>query len=55
MLLSECCGAPTRVEYRTDHPFVYDDPYDLEIPIRICTCCGSIVGLHEPEADEREP
>ncbi len=45
MTVSDCCGAATKVEYRPDRPFVYDDPYELLVPMRICTQCGKVVGL----------
>ncbi len=47
MELSKCCGAPTQVVKRPDHPLIYDDVYDLQIPYLICTKCGKIIGLDE--------
>lgn len=45
MTLSDCCGAATRAEYRPDHPLVYDDLYDLQIPVLVCTNCGKAIGV----------
>lgn len=45
MTLSNCCGAVTIAETRSDHPHVYDDEYDLKITLLLCTECGKIVGL----------
>lgn len=52
MIVSNCCGAETKVEYRPDRPFVYDDHYELMIPMLVCTSCGKVVGL-APEDPER--
>lgn len=45
MTHSNCCGATTIVETRSDHPHVYDDDYNLQIDVLICSQCGKIVGL----------
>jgi len=45
--LSDCCGAETKVEYRSDHPF-YDDAYDLIVRVVVCMSCGKAVGLDPP-------
>ncbi|BCJ87264.1 hypothetical protein skT53_22490 [Effusibacillus dendaii] len=49
MTVSDCCGAPTKVENRLDHPLVYDDPYVLWIPVVVCTKCGKVIGLNPTE------
>ncbi len=53
MTLSECCGAATKLEYRSDHPHVYDDAYDLLFPMVTCSKCGKVIGLasHPTETD----
>ncbi|MGE5703312.1 MAG: hypothetical protein ACM32O_12350 [Clostridia bacterium] len=43
MNISDCCGAETKVVTRVDHPHVYDDMYELLIPVRICTKCGRVL------------
>jgi hypothetical protein len=50
--ISNCCGATTKVEHRPDHPFVYDDPYELLIPVLVCTKCGKAVGLDSNTSPE---
>jgi Fe2+ or Zn2+ uptake regulation protein len=52
MTVSNCCGAATKVEYRPDRPFVYDDQYDLQVPVLVCTKCGKVIGLDSNEARE---
>ncbi|WP_019122851.1 hypothetical protein [Brevibacillus massiliensis] len=54
MNVSDCCGAATKVEHRPDHPFFYDDLYDLKIPVLVCTKCGKVLGLtpDKPREDE---
>lgn len=54
MTVSDCCGAAIKVEYRPDHPFVYDDPYVLQIPVLICTKCGRVIGLNPTATSENE-
>jgi hypothetical protein len=54
MTVSDCCGAATKVEYRPDRPFVYDDTYELLIPTQICTQCGKVIGL-TPNKTPEEP
>lgn len=46
MNVSDCCGAALIVEKRADHPHVYDDEYNLEVNVWICTLCGKVVGLN---------
>lgn len=54
MTLSDCCGAPTKVEYRSDSPYFYDDPYDLQVPVLVCTKCGKAVGsINQNREDEK--
>jgi hypothetical protein len=56
MIVSDCCGAATKVEYRPDRPFVYDDRYELLVPMLVCTKCEKIIGLHaDKSADDPEP
>lgn len=43
MTVSDCCGAPTKVEYQSDHPHVYDDQYDFKFVILRCTICGKVI------------
>jgi hypothetical protein len=45
MTVSDCCGAATKVEYQSDHPLIYDDHYELLVPVLVCTKCGKTVGL----------
>jgi hypothetical protein len=52
MTISECCGAATKVEYRPDRPFVYDDPYELMVPMLVCTICEKAVGLSSNSTPE---
>lgn len=52
MALSDCCGAATKAEYRPDHPNVYDDPYDLKIPVLVCTKCGKVADFNSIELRE---
>lgn len=52
MTISDCCGAATKVVYRSDHPFVYDDPYELLVPVLVCTKCGKAVELNSNKAPE---
>jgi hypothetical protein len=52
MTISDCCGAATKVEFRPDRPFVYDDPYELLVPILICTKCEKAVGLNSNKAPD---
>lgn len=52
MTVSNCCGAVTRVEYQPDRPFIYDDPYELQVPVLICTKCGKVMGLNLNDACE---
>ncbi|MFY0543861.1 hypothetical protein [Brevibacillus sp. H7] len=50
MMVSQCCGAATKVVHRPDHPYVFDDTYDLQIPVRVCTKCGKVL---DPTAGEK--
>lgn len=43
MVVSSCCGAPIRKEFRSDLPNWTDDDYDLQIPVWVCSQCGAIV------------
>lgn len=53
MTVSDCCGAATKVEYRPDRPFVYDDTYELLVPMFVCTKCEKTVGLNaNPTSDD---
>lgn len=54
MNVSDCCGAETIVEKRSDYPHVYDDEYDLIINLIICTQCKKIVGLFANPDDSRD-
>lgn len=54
MTVSDCCGVAIKVEYRPDHPFVYDDPYVLQIPVLICSKCGRVLGLNPTATSEDE-
>ncbi len=45
MTVSVCCGAAIIVETRSDDPHVYDDEYNLEIEVLICSVCRKVVGL----------
>jgi hypothetical protein len=52
MTVSDCCGAQTKVEYRPDRPFVYDDRYELLVPMLVCTKCEKIIGLYSDNPSE---
>ncbi|WP_167747079.1 hypothetical protein [Cohnella luojiensis] len=47
-----CCGAEMKVISRSDHPPIYDDAYDLQIPVFVCTNCGKTIVLHD---ENKEP
>jgi len=49
--LSDCCGAVTKVGYRSDAPF-YDDPYDLLIRVLVCTHCGRMAPFTSAKPNE---
>ena len=49
MTISQCCGESTKMEYRPDLPHVYDDEYDLRVPVYIYTKCGKITELQSIE------
>jgi hypothetical protein len=55
MKVSDCCGAATKVEYRSDRPFVYDDLYELLVPVLICTKCEKAVGVNSNRVPEGPP
>lgn len=50
MMLSPCCGAPMKMVKRPDHPLVYDDIYDLQLSVQVCTKCGKEL-LQSPVTD----
>jgi hypothetical protein len=52
MSVSDCCGAATKVEYRPDRPFVYDDRYELLVPMVVCTKCEKVIGLSADKSPE---
>jgi hypothetical protein len=52
MTVSHCCGAATKVVIRSDLPHVYDDAYDLQVPVLVCTQCGNVLDLYAIEADK---
>lgn len=54
MNVSRCCGAQAKVVTRSDHPYFYDDLYDLRVPALVCTKCGKILDQHSIEADKGE-
>jgi hypothetical protein len=54
MGVSHCCGAATKVVLRSDHPHVYDDSYDLLVPMLVCTKCGKVLDPNSNEADEEK-
>lgn len=45
MTVSDCCGAATKVVYRPERPFIYDDSYELLVPMLVCTKCEKAVGF----------
>jgi hypothetical protein len=55
MIVSDCCGALIKVERRPEHPHVYDDNYELWIPMMICTECGRILGLDSAKNHGMKP
>jgi|GEM_PF-5263977 len=52
MNVSHCCGASTQVVTRSDHPYLYDDLYDLRIPVLVCTECGKVIDPSTIEASK---
>lgn len=54
MNVSRCCGASTKVETRSDHPYFYDDMYDLRVPFLVCSKCGRMIDQHSIEAGKDE-
>jgi hypothetical protein len=54
MNVSDCCGATTKVEYRPDQPYIYDDEYNLQVPVLVCTKCAKVVGLNPIQDREDE-
>ncbi|MDB5085781.1 MAG: hypothetical protein JWN30_2667 [Bacilli bacterium] len=44
MYSSPCCGVPVKVVDQADPPF-YDDEYQLNIPVLVCSKCGKVLGL----------
>lgn len=45
MKISDCCGVALIVDKSSDLPHVYDDDYDLQVNLLICSKCGTIIGL----------
>jgi hypothetical protein len=54
MMVSHCCGAATKVVRRSEHPHVYDDAYDLQVPVRVCSKCGKVLDPNAAEAGKPE-
>ncbi|NGQ96623.1 hypothetical protein G3578_15780 [Brevibacillus sp. SYP-B805] len=55
MKLSPCCGAATKVENRSDHPLLYDDAYDFQVPALVCTKCGKVFDPLSREGGSNTP
>ncbi|MGG1658216.1 hypothetical protein [Brevibacillus sp. NRS-1366] len=54
MNVSHCCGASTVMVTRSDHPHIYDDMYDLRVPVLVCTKCGKVLDPKSIEGGKEE-